>query len=170
MEKVHCSAPGRCGIIGNPTDMYGGTVISCSIEHRAHVTIEPCDHLEIETAGQSVVLKAPDDLVLNGVEVGGGSVRIHNPALQEDLFNIMGISKEEADLKFGFFLEALTYGAPPHAGMALGFDRLVATMIGVESLREIIAFPKTASATCPLTNAPSKVDKQQLDELGIALT
>ena len=66
MEKVHCSAPGRCGIIGNPTDMYGGTVISCSIEHRAHVTIEPCDHLEIETAGQSVVLKAPDDLVLNG--------------------------------------------------------------------------------------------------------
>ena len=109
------------------------------------------------------------DLVLNGVEIGGGSVRIHNMSMQEEMFNILGISREEADRKFGFFLEALRYGAPPHAGMALGFDRLVALMTGVESIREIIAFPKTQRATCPLTDAPSKVDERQLGELGLSL-
>jgi aspartyl-tRNA synthetase len=107
------------------------------------------------------------DLVLNGAEIGGGSVRIHNPRMQEKMFTIMGISAEEAQAKFGFFLEALKYGAPPHAGMALGFDRLVAIMAGVKSIREIIAFPKTTSATCPLTDAPSQVDEEQLKELGL---
>ena len=110
------------------------------------------------------------DLVLNGTEIGGGSVRIHNPDLQAEMFRILGISPEEADRKFGFFLEALKYGAPPHAGMALGFDRLVAIMSGVDSIREVIAFPKTASATCPLTEAPSRVDGRQLEELGLSLT
>ncbi|MBN1846995.1 MAG: aspartate--tRNA ligase [Deltaproteobacteria bacterium] len=109
------------------------------------------------------------DLVLNGVEVGGGSVRIHNMDMQVKMFRVLGISEEEADQKFGFFLEALRYGAPPHAGMAIGFDRLVAIMSGVESIREVIAFPKTASATCLLTDAPSHVDGRQLDELGISL-
>ena len=107
------------------------------------------------------------DLVLNGAEIGGGSVRIHDLSMQEKMFDILGISREEADLKFGFFLEALKYGAPPHAGIALGFDRLVAIMTGVESIREVIAFPKTQRATCPLTDAPSRVDKRQLEELGI---
>lgn len=107
------------------------------------------------------------DLVLNGVEIGGGSVRIHNIGLQEKIFNILGISGDEAERKFGFFLEALRYGAPPHAGMAIGFDRLVAIMSGVESIREVIAFPKTQSATCPLTDAPSMVDEDQLRELGL---
>jgi len=109
------------------------------------------------------------DIVLNGSEIGGGSVRIHDLALQEEMFSLLGISRTEADLKFGFFLEALKYGAPPHAGIALGFDRLVAILAGVESIREIIAFPKTASATCPLTDAPSKVDSRQLTELGLRL-
>ncbi len=107
------------------------------------------------------------DLVLNGAEIGGGSVRIHNLSMQEKMFESLGISREEAALKFGFFLEALRYGAPPHAGIALGFDRLVAIMTGVESIREVIAFPKTQRATCPLTDAPSPVDPRQLDELGI---
>jgi aspartyl-tRNA synthetase len=109
------------------------------------------------------------DLVLNGAEIGGGSVRIHDISMQVKMFEILGISREEADLKFGFFLEALTYGAPPHAGMALGFDRLVAIMTGVESIRDVIAFPKTQRATCPLTEAPSRVEKSQLDELGLSL-
>ena len=109
------------------------------------------------------------DLVLNGVEIGGGSVRIHNISMQKEMFKILGISREEADRKFGFFLEALRYGAPPHAGMALGFDRLAALMTGVESIREIIAFPKTQRATCPLTDAPSMVDARQLGELGLLL-
>ena len=85
------------------------------------------------------------------------------------MFRILGISPQEADQKFGFFLEALKYGAPPHAGIALGFDRLVATLLGVESIRDVIAFPKTQRATCPLTNAPSPVDIRQLDELGLRL-
>jgi len=109
------------------------------------------------------------DLVLNGSEIGGGSVRIHNVSVQEEIFKILGISREEADLKFGFFLEALKYGAPPHAGIALGFDRLVAILTGVESIREIIAFPKTQRATCPLTDAPSEVDEAQLRELALRL-
>ncbi|MBU2499437.1 MAG: aspartate--tRNA ligase [Proteobacteria bacterium] len=109
------------------------------------------------------------DLVLNGSEIGGGSVRIHNPAMQEEMFRLLGVSPQEAQLKFGFFLEALKYGAPPHAGIALGFDRLVAIMAGVDSIREVIAFPKTASATCPLTDAPSRVEQAQLEELGLSL-
>jgi aspartyl-tRNA synthetase len=109
------------------------------------------------------------DLVLNGTEIGGGSVRIHDPALQARLFRILGISEAEAQAKFGFLLEALKYGAPPHAGMALGFDRLVSIMLGLKSIREVIAFPKTTSASCPLTDAPSPVDQAQLLELGLSL-
>ncbi len=109
------------------------------------------------------------DIVLNGSEIGGGSVRIHNPALQENMFKILGISQEDANLKFGFFLEALKYGAPPHAGIALGLDRFAAILTGSESIREVIAFPKTQTASCLMSDAPSRVDKKQLDELGLAL-
>lgn len=109
------------------------------------------------------------DMVINGFEVGGGSVRIHNREIQEKVFDIIGLTKEEAKEKFGFFLEALQYGVPPHGGIAFGLDRLTAIATGVDNIREVIAFPKTSSGTCLLTNAPSTVTQFQLDELGINL-
>ncbi len=108
------------------------------------------------------------DMVLNGCELGGGSVRIHNQNMQAAVFRILGISDEEAQEKFGFLLEALQYGAPPHAGLAFGLDRLVMLMTGASSIREVMAFPKTTTAACPLTNAPGKANPAQLVELGIA--
>ncbi len=109
------------------------------------------------------------DLVLNGSEIGGGSIRIHDPKLQQAVFDLLGIDEDEARLRFGFLLEALRYGCPPHGGIAFGIDRVAALMAGEDSIREVIAFPKTASAICPLTSAPAPVDAQQLDELGIAV-
>ena len=107
------------------------------------------------------------DLVLNGIEVGGGSQRIHDAALQERIFKVLGLSREETEEKFGFFLEALNYGVPPHGGIALGFDRIVMLLAGEESIREVIPFPKTTSALCLLTGSPAEVDEKQLRELGL---
>jgi aspartyl-tRNA synthetase len=109
------------------------------------------------------------DLVMNGEELGGGSIRIHDMEVQKKIFRALGLSKEEAENKFGFFLRALEYGAPPHGGLALGMDRVIAMILRTQSIRDIIAFPKNRSAFCPLTRAPSFSDRSQLDELGISV-
>jgi len=107
------------------------------------------------------------DMVLNGAEIGGGSIRIHRPEMQQAVFGLLGISPEEAQLKFGFLLEALRYGCPPHGGIAFGLDRIAALMSGEESIRDVIAFPKTTTAQCLLTSAPSRVPDAQVAELHI---
>ena len=108
-------------------------------------------------------------MVLNGSEIGGGSIRIHNQEMQAAVFELLGISDEEAEEKFGFLLRALEYGCPPHGGIAFGLDRIVMLMAGADSIRDVIAFPKTQTASCPLTNAPGDVTKEQLKETGIRL-
>jgi aspartyl-tRNA synthetase len=107
------------------------------------------------------------DIVLNGYEVGGGSIRIHDSALQAKVFKLLSLSDEEARERFGFFLEALQYGTPPHGGIALGVDRIVMLLAGETSLRQVIAFPKTASATDLMTGSPSTVEDDQVADLGL---
>jgi aspartyl-tRNA synthetase len=107
------------------------------------------------------------DLVLNGSEIGGGSIRIHDRTMQQTVFGLLGIGEEEASAKFGFLLDALKYGCPPHGGIAFGIDRMVMLMAGASSIREVIAFPKTQTASCPLTDAPSEVPDKQLRELSV---
>ena len=109
------------------------------------------------------------DLVLNGSEIGGGSIRIHDATMQQRVFSLLNIADEEAELRFGFFLEALRYGTPPHGGIALGLDRIIALLAGEPSIRDVIAFPKTAAAVDLMAGAPSPVDPRQLHELRLQL-
>jgi len=133
-------------------------------------TAPKLDQLDELTSNPGNVLSRAYDMVLNGTEIGGGSIRIHQTDVQKQAFTALGIDDDEAEEKFGFLLDALRFGAPPHGGMAFGVDRIVAMMSGVSSIRDVIAFPKTQKASCLLTDAPSDVDKTQLRDLHIRLS
>lgn len=129
------------------------------------------DHVDFDPGDREALLRLKSrayDLVVNGEELGGGSIRIHRMDIQKKIFQALGLIPEEVEEKFGFFLRALEYGAPPHAGLALGLDRVIAMILRASSIREVIAFPKNRSALCPLTRAPSPVDRSQIQELGLA--
>jgi len=132
-------------------------------------TAPSVDDAEALKADPGNALSRAYDMVLNGSEIGGGSIRIHDQNMQAAVFELLDISKEEAEEKFGFLLQALNYGCPPHGGIAFGLDRVAMLMAGAESIRDVIAFPKTQSAHCPLTNAPGEVSAAQLKEAGIRL-
>ena len=134
--------------------------------HHPFTSPHPADIDILESHPEKVRARAYD-LVLNGTEIAGGSIRIHDSELQQKVFTLLGIGKEEANKKFGFLLNAFKYGAPPHGGIAFGFDRLVMLLTGMKSIRDVIAFPKTASAVSLMDEAPSEVDSQQLKELHI---
>ncbi len=123
---------------------------------------------KIDSQPETVRAKAYD-LVLNGEELGGGSIRIYDPEVQKKMFSLLGFSEEDTAERFGFLIEALKYGTPPHGGIAYGLDRIVMSLAGTENIKDVIAFPKIQNASCPLTDAPSKVDTKQLNELGIAV-
>jgi aspartyl-tRNA synthetase len=140
--------------------------------HHPFTMPHPDDIDLLETATGEALLDVRSqsyDLVLNGSELGSGSVRIHRPELQQRIFSLLGIDEEVAQARFGFLLDAFRFGAPPHAGFAMGIDRLVALLAGEESIREVIAFPKTQKGADPLTGAPSPIDTAQLRELGLSV-
>ncbi|HEV8692998.1 MAG TPA: aspartate--tRNA ligase [Lysobacter sp.] len=132
-------------------------------------TAPAVDSVEDLRANAKTAVSRGYDMVLNGAEIGGGSIRIHRPQMQSAVFDMLGIGAEEAEAKFGFLLDALKYGAPPHGGIAFGIDRIAALMAGTESIRDVIAFPKTTTAQCLMTGAPSPVPDQQLAEVHVAV-
>jgi aspartyl-tRNA synthetase len=135
-----------------------------------HPFTRPFDeHVDLLESDPTAVLSYSYDLVINGLEVGGGTLRVHDTELQQRIFSVMGIGEEEAAEKFGFLLDALSHGAPPHGGIAFGFDRLVMLLAGGRSIRDVIAFPKTSSGACPLTGAPDEVSARQLKEVHLSL-
>ncbi len=136
-------------------------------EHHPFTSVKPEDQSAFEKGDLGKVRARSYDLVLNGNEIGSGSIRIHDSQMQQKIFEILGLGEEEAQKRFGFLLKAFQYGAPPHAGVAYGIDRLTAILSGCESIRDVIAFPKTQSGGCPLTGAPSLVDDKQLKELSL---
>jgi aspartyl-tRNA synthetase len=126
------------------------------------------DIADLRTNAKTAVSRGYD-MVLNGNEIGGGSIRIHRPDMQSAVFELLGIGAEEAEAKFGFLLDALKYGAPPHGGIAFGIDRIAALMAGTESIRDVIAFPKTTTAQCLMTGAPSPIPDAQLAEVHVSV-
>ena len=153
-------------VVDFPLFDYNDEIKRYEALHHPFTSPQPKDLLLMEERPLDVKARAYD-LVLNGVELGGGSIRIHTPEIQKRVFRLLGIDDEIAYKKFGFLLDALKYGAPPHGGIALGLDRMVTLLLQLDDIREVIAFPKTQRATCLMTEAPSEVDAQQLKELGI---
>ena len=138
-------------------------------EHHPFTSFREEDMEFLKNGELSKVRSSSYDLVLNGSEIGSGSIRIHRKDIQQKIFDVLGFSREECERRFGFLLEAFCYGPPPHGGIAFGMDRLIALFTGDTSIREVIPFPKTQKGVCPLTGAPSGVDDAQLRELGIRL-
>ena len=132
-----------------------------------HPFTAPSCSLEELKENPGASLSRAYDMVLNGTELGGGSIRIHKTDMQQQVLETLGIDEQEAEDKFGFLLEALKYGCPPHGGIAFGLDRLIMLMTGAKSIRDVMAFPKTQTASCLLTSAPSPVSERQLKELSI---
>lgn len=155
-------------VLNFPLFKYNDEEKRWDMEHHPFTSPVSEDIDLIESAPDKVCSRAYD-LVINGVEIASGSIRIHNRELQEKIFQRIGLDMAHVKERFGFLLEAFSYGAPPHGGIAFGLDRLLSLMCGVESIREVIAFPKTQKASCPMTDAPSSVDAKQLRELGIKL-
>jgi len=155
-------------VIDFPLLKYNAEEKRWESEHHPFTSPRDEDLAILESSPQTVKARSYD-LVLNGTEIGSGSIRIHNQELQERIFKIIGINKEEAYKRFGFLLEAFQYGAPPHGGIAFGLDRLLAILAGETSIREMIGFPKTSAGICPLTAAPSEVDEKQLKELNLSV-
>lgn len=141
---------------------------NCWVSEHHPFTAPACEDIKLDGSYKEIKALAYD-LVLNGSEIGSGSLRIHQSSLQKKIFKIIGIEEEEAVSRFGFLLEALKYGAPPHGGFALGLDRFLSIVSGEETIREVITFPKTQSGWCPLTDAPSSVKEAQLNELGLKI-
>ncbi|MDZ7809030.1 MAG: amino acid--tRNA ligase-related protein [Arhodomonas sp.] len=137
--------------------------------HHPFTAPQVTDAVSFRNGDRERMLSRAYDMVLNGTEIGGGSMRIHRPEMQWRIFELLGIGEEEAREKFGFLLDALEYGAPPHGGIAFGLDRLAMLMTGSHSIRDVMAFPKTQTATCLLTEAPAAVEEAQLRELGLRI-
>ena len=170
-QRLKLQKPGDfkpCWIVGFPMFEFDKDLKRWQASHHPFTSPRPENLDRLESDPGSVKARAYD-IVLNGTEIGGGSIRIHDPETQQRVFKALGINEESARAKFGFLLDALRFGAPPHGGIALGLDRLVMLLLGLDSIRDVIAFPKTAKGVCLMTDAPSPVDPAQLKELGIRL-
>lgn len=176
MERYHCDKPDLrlagnefafVWIIDFPLFKYNDEEKRWESEHHPFTAPNAQDIPLMDKGGLAGIRSRSYDLVLNGNEIASGSIRIHGQGLQEKIFRILGLSDEEAKAKFGFLLEAFTYGAPPHGGIAFGLDRILAILTGCASIRDVIAFPKTQKGICPMTGAPGEVTQTQLNELNL---
>ncbi len=156
-------------VVDFPLFQYNEEEKRWNSEHHPFTAPKPEDIANLDSGNLADVRSQAYDLVVNGVELGSGSIRIHQPELQQKIFDILGMGTEEIESKFGFLLRAFSYGAPPHGGIAPGIDRLMTLLTDSPSIRDVIAFPKTQKATCPLTSAPSEVSEKQLQELNLTI-
>jgi aspartyl-tRNA synthetase len=171
-QRLQLQKPGEfkfCWVVEFPLLEFDKDLKRWQACHHPFTAPRPEDVERLESDPGNVRARAYD-VVLNGTEIGGGSIRIHDAETQQRVFRALSIDEESARAKFGFLLDALRYGAPPHGGIALGLDRVVMLLLGLDSIRDVIAFPKTAKGVCLMTDAPSPVDPTQLKELGIRLT